>query len=521
MPYSYRDIVALIPTTAYTTIVFDFLENNKSRALKHQLELMFHSNAYCYVKRERDDMINNELCLEIERTLNARLVREHTLLNTQYHFNFVFYVEVEDLNDVRLDAIMSVIKGLKRMLAAPTLQVYSFLCVCKDRQNTVNAMENFDHCAHALLESTDVESPRLVLIDGLPLSEVDPWLRASVRAMNALSCDNPFATALRSKSKTIWNWSMTEFDVQAKETEDLKRDQLKAFWHGTGEFPRGILERNFNNLIADIFESYEKSLKFSAENIPIPSNVIGGLFRRRALQANIPPFTKAVERTIYENVAKPILEGIRTMDHDMLCDKLLLDIPLDDWKKVGKELDSIQVDNKVESLEDMPKIKINLDVQPKVEDMRVEINGGLNSCVNKIKAFVTGYLALILQSCLNQYIESHLQAKIGEVSEELRKLETANIVAVDAQDYLRRLEELNGNMMSVSHTIIYDKSVYVLISDDTYNLWQQLYEQELNLQGCQVYNYHSLEEFEFQTLILTTWRLEEYDKNRQYFFRVQ
>lgn len=521
MPYSYHDIVALIPTTAYTTIVFDFLGNNKSKALKHQFELMFHSNAYCYMKRERDDAINNELCLEVERILNNRLVREHTLLNTQYHFNFVFYVEVEDLNAERLDAIMSVIKGLKQMLAAPTLQVYSYLCVCKDGQNTVQAMENFDHCAHTLLESTDVESPRLFLIDRLPLSEVDPWLRASVRAMNALSCDNPFATALRSKSKTIWNWSMTEFDVQAKETEDLERNQLKALWHGTGEFPQGKLERNFNNLIAGIFETYEKSLKFSAENIPIPSNVIGGLFRKKSLQANIPPFAKSVERTIYENVAKPILEGIRTMDHDILCDKLLVGIPLDDWKNVSKELNRIQADNKVESIDDVPNIKINLDVHSKVEDMRVEINGGLNNCVNKIKAFVPGYLALILQNRLVCYIENHLQAKIDEVSEELRKLETANIVAVDAQDYLRRLEELNGNMMSVSHTIIYDKSAYVLISDDTYNLWQQVYEQELNLQGCQVYNYHTLEEFEFQTLILTTWRLEEYDKNRQYFFRVQ
>ena len=524
MPYPFQNIVALESSTAYTTIVLDFLEKRKSNALRHQFDLMFHSNSYCYIKKDETDKLDDEACLEVQRILNTRIVNDHTLLNTHYHFNFVFYLDVQNLDSERTASVLSFIKGMKRLLAAPGLQIYSYLFACKDNQNSQQAMENFDYCAKAMLESADVETPRLILVDTLPLSEADPWLRASVRALNALSCDNVFATLLRGMQKTIWNWTMTEFDVQAKEEEILKRKELEDKLTGAGEFPLGKLERNFNSLVEHTLEKHQKTLRFTAENIPIPANVVGGFFRKKVLQENIPAFAKSVEQSFFANVTKPILEGLSTANKDELIEELLKDIPLDKWADVGNNIDLVHTQEKekpVESLDDYPMRRMSLEVQSKIEDMRTALNGELSRSVQEVKKFIPGYLKLIIKSCLSDYLKDNLANKKEELQDQLRNLGTTSIVAADAQDYLRRLDELNSQMMSIPFTNVYHQDTFVLISDDTYSLWESSYQPALNLSDCQVYNYHSLEEFEFQTLTLTSWRMEEYQKNRKSFFRQQ
>lgn len=522
MSYPFQDIVALDSATAYTTIVLDYLENKKSNVLKRQFELMFRSNAYCYIKKEETAELNDETCAEIQNLLNERIVNERSLLNTNYHFSFAFFMEVRDLDTKRIDSVLSFLKGMKRFLAAPGLQIYSYLLVCKDNQNTEQAMKNFDQCVEKLLEGSDVDTPRLVIIDTLPLAKADPWLRASVRALNALSCDNPLSTSLRSMGKTIWNWSMTEFDVQAKDEENRIRDEIIALLYGSGEFPLGKLERNFGNLISEIYDTHERDLRFNAENMPIPSNVIGGVFRKKALQANIPAFVRSIERSFYENVTMPILGDIASTDRNALCDKLLFEIPLNMWTEVAGQLRFVQAqedEKPVESLEDYPRRKISLEVQSKIEDMRTSINGELNRSIREIKQYVPSYLKFVIRECLPDYIDRNLSIRRTELQERLQSLGTASIIAKDAQDYLKRLNELNNQVMSVSYTKLYDQNIFILISDDTFNLWQNSYQSALNLMGCQVYNYHSLEEFEFQTLILTSWRLEEYRLNREYIFK--
>ena len=49
--------------------------------------------------------------------------------------------------------------------------------------------------------------------------------------------------------------------------------------------------------------------------------------------------------------------------------------------------------------------------------------------------------------------------------------------------------------------------------------WNALYDNHLHMNNCEVFNYHSLEEFEFQSLMLTTWDRERYERNRERFFR--
>jgi hypothetical protein len=297
-------------------------------------------------------------------------------------------------------------------------------------------------------------------------------------------------------------------------------DQL----YGSGEFPLGKLERNFGAIINDVIEMHEKAFRFNADNMPIPANVIGGLFRKKALQANIPSFAKTIEQSFYENVTKPVLDEIAFADKDELCGKLLYEIPLKQWTEVAGQLKYVQAqenEKPIESLEDRPKRKISLNVQPRIEDMKTAINGELSRSIRDIKDFVPRYLKYVIRECLQDYIERNLSTKREELQKRLQDLGTASIIAKDAQDYLMRLDELNNQVMTVSSTRRYEQHIFVLISDDTFSLWQDVYQQALNLMGCQVYNYHSLEEFEFQTLILSSWRMEEYQMNREYIFRQQ
>ena len=192
------------------------------------------------------------------------------------------------------------------------------------------------------------------------------------------------------------------------------------------------------------------------------------------------------------------------------------------WTEVAGQLRFVQAqenEKPVESLEDYPKRKISLDVQAKIEDMRTSINGELSRSIREIKQYVPGYLKFVIRECLPDYIDRNLSIKKTELQERLQNLGTTSIIAKDAQDYLKTLSELNNRVMPVAYTKLYDQNVFILISDDTFNLWQSSYQSALNLMGCQVYNYHSLEEFEFQTLILTSWRLEDYRLNREYIFK--
>lgn len=522
MPYSASNIIPLDSTTAFTTVLIDFLEGKRSDSLQNQFALMFQPNEYCYIKQSGHDPFSKDKCLEIRDIMNKRIVEEHSLINTHYRFNFAFFLEVQDLSDEMIDSILGFIKRMKLVLAAPGLQLYSYVFACKDNQDTNEAMEKFDRCSEKVLNNSEVEMPRLVLIDALPLSGIEQWIRAAVRSLNVLSRDNALSTSLRGMEKTVWNWTMTEFDVQAKEEEILKRRRIEEELHGTGEFPVGKLERNFRYIVDQFIDDQQKAFRFSADNIPIPANVIGGIFRKKSLQANIPAFAKVVEQSVYENIVKPVLQSIRNMDQDTLCLKLVQDIAVAEWPKIPQQLDAVSTSEKeiiIESIDDYPRRKINLDVQAKAEDMRTLINGEINRSVQNVKQFIPSYLKFILKQSIPAFVNGNAPVKTQELTDALRKLGSASIVAEDAQDYLRRLEILNNQAMAVSFTNIYSQSTFILISDDTYNLWQLSYAPVLSLTGCDVYNYHSLEEFEFQTLMLTTWRYEEYLKNRVQIFK--
>lgn len=522
MSYPYQNIIALESTTGYATIILDFLGKKKSATLQHQLELMFQKNEYCLIKKAEDAVLQKEDCDLVKNILNQRIVDEHSLLNTNYHFNLVFFLEASHLSEESVKSVLSFQERMSKLLAAPSLQLYSYLCVCKDGQNSSEDMLRFDLCAKMLLEDPDVSLPRLFLIDALPLSEPESWLRATVRALNVLSRDNALATSLRGKDHTIWNWTMTEFDVQAKEEEERIRKELTDILSGTGEFPQGKLEHNFRILTEEALERNQSRLRFSADNIPIPSNVIGGFFKKKSLQDNIPSFAKSIEASFYENVTKRIQEDVEASDIESMCSRILTGIPLAEWENVSEKLRRLELQSGnaiASSSESVPRRKINLTVQPSTDDMRTQINGELSRSVQEIKAWIPECLRKGLLDSLPGYIERHLKKEQDKIKEKLRNIGISTILAVDAQDYLKRLNELNHQMMAVSYTNIYDRNLYILISDDTNNLWQAQYQDVLNIPECTVYNYHSLEEFEFQTLTLTTWRYQEYLKNREYFFK--
>ena len=130
----------------------------------------------------------------------------------------------------------------------------------------------------------------------------------------------------------------------------------------------GKLERNFRYIVDQFIDDQQKAFRFSADNIPIPANVIGGIFRKKSLQANIPAFAKVVEQSVYENIVKPVLQSIRNMDQDTLCLKLVQDIAVAEWPKIPQQLDAVSTSEKeiiIESIDDYPRRKINLDVDRK------------------------------------------------------------------------------------------------------------------------------------------------------------
>ena len=216
MPHT---VISLPAQATRATIVLDHLKEERSKGLAHQMGCVFRANEYLYLT-DRELSLDQQNAAETMRdALYQRISVKRTLIDTGYKFTFAFFEEIRSLDKERLDVILHFIKATKLLLGAPGLEIKAYICVSKVRQDSIEDMERLDSCVDRLLGDVQGDAPRIVLIDALPLKDAEHWMRAVVRALNVLSRDNELSNRFKAEffGKTIWNWTMTEFDVDARE----------------------------------------------------------------------------------------------------------------------------------------------------------------------------------------------------------------------------------------------------------------------------------------------------------------
>ena len=266
----------------------------------------------------------------------------------------------------------------------------------------------------------------------------------------------------------------------------------------------------------------------ATKDVTIPADVIGCCLRRKALQANVDTFARQLEQDFLENVTKRIVSDIAAGDPAEYCRLLLGEgdrqIPLNAWNQVGSELKKLTESGSAKmprSLDDYPRIPIvDLVACSKVEKMRLLVQEAMDKCVEGFKRYIPLFVKLVLLENIEDYVREEEPQRRREIEDQLLRMSGGTMADVqDASDYLERLSELNEKAMAVRMLNCHSQSVYLLISDRTYGDWNALYDNHLHMNSCEVFNYHSLEEFEFQSLMLTTWDRERYERNRERFFR--
>ena len=527
MPHT---VISLPAQATRATIVLDHLKEERSKGLAHQMGCVFRANEYLYLT-DRELSLDQQNAAETMRdALYQRISVKRTLIDTGYKFTFAFFEEIRSLDKERLDVILHFIKATKLLLGAPGLEIKAYICVSKVRQDSIEDMERLDSCVDRLLGDVQGDAPRIVLIDALPLKDAEHWMRAVVRALNVLSRDNELSNRFKAEffGKTIWNWTMTEFDVDAREENEKASEELKRLLNWDGVFPTSILQQNFKALVDTIQKKYRSDLELPSQNVPIPADVIGCCLRRKALQANVDAFARQLEQDFLENVTKRIVSDIAAGDPAEYCRLLLGEgdrqIPLNAWNQVGSELKKLTESGSAKmprSLDDYPRIPIvDLVACSKVEKMRLLVQEAMDKCVEGFKRYIPLFVKLVLLENIEDYVREEEPQRRREIEDQLLRMSGGTMADVqDASDYLERLSELNEKAMAVRMLNCHSQSVYLLISDRTYGDWNALYDNHLHMNSCEVFNYHSLEEFEFQSLMLTTWDRERYERNRERFFR--
>ncbi len=518
-----RTITALSSQLSYAVLFFDALDENRSETLKRQVNKLFRKTEHCYQRLDEfDPAAQAQALVEI---LRKRIVEEHSLIDTHYQYNLAFFEEADRLNGARLEAIIALIKQIKRELNVPGLQLFSYLCVCKHGKNTTQAMENFDVCTEKLVRTSDLDMPRLVLIDGLPLSDTEMPIRAAVLALNVLSCTNQLSQQLKGMDRSIWNWSMTEFDVQAQEKAAEEKKWLEKRLNGEGAFPWDRLVGSFNKLCETIIE--ENKLTFPVNRIPVPEDVVGCLFQRKKKSENIPAFEKTVEKLFYENITCKLTEKLERTDWAAKCAWLLrrpdteedawVGIPVRWWKETVHQLMNVKLNSKSNDATTPPRFSVALHVTAKADEMRRLVGDAFKDGIKMLDDWIPVYIKAKIIAALPAFINENERKEANAIKDEETHLDAMINIATDAQDYLQRLPRLCQQAMSVSY---YDiaQNTYLLISNDTYSIWGQ-YDESLTMQ-CPVYNFHSLWDFEFQTLVLAYWSYDRYyANNREFIFR--
>lgn len=526
MPHT---VISLPSQTVRATIVLDHLKPNHSESLMRQMGRIFLANEYLYLTDQQLAVDKEQSAAKMRDALYQRISAERSLIDTGYKFTFAFFEEIESLNEERLEAILSFIKSTKQLLGAPGLEIDSFLCISKAMQDTMDALKNMDVCAERLLNDAQSDNLRIVLIDALPLKDIDLWIRAAVRGLNVLSRNNELSYRFRATyfQNTIWNWTLTEFDVDAREEDEKQLEDLKRLLYWDGIFPVSVLQQNFNSLVEIVKNRLKGAMDLPAECIPIPANVIGCCLKKRALQPNVDAFSKLLEQYYQENVTKKVVSEIVGGDVDEYCRILLgqgeREIPLNSWNQVESELKKLTdqpIGKMPESVAEYPRIAVSgLTACSNVGKMRELIQGAMDACKDSLKKFIPLYVKLVLLDNIGSFVRREEQKKRRHIENMLQKIGGTMADVQDAPDYLNRLGELIDKSMAILMLNCHSQNTFLLISDRTYADWNALYDQHLHLQNCEVFNYHSLEEFEFQSLMLTTWDREGYYKNRERFFR--
>lgn len=514
--------------TGYTTeIKKSHDEIVKVPVVEAQYQAMFDPKEYWYLPESVFSPTDTENAPDVFIDLLRNRLEEHALTNTQYKLNLIFYFRLEDMPAKKADTLKNFIKRVVLLLAMPTMDFHTYIVASKYQQNNKKAMQNLDSLANRFLTTTDPYLPQLMLLEGLPLGKIDGPVRATARVANILSRDGSLYQYLQQKSTqhALWYWTMSEFDEDALKQITEELEELQHRLEDFGPFPKGEL---LNNLRAVQNREEQRNIGgciLRPENVPIPSGAIKrGLFGGKAADEVANMLANALRETYRFQYEKKCFPAYTDEEMFELCDIMTTNIPLNHWKNIVSEIN--EAIGEVRSAFEIP--RLNLHSAGSVSAMQEQLGSQIKELSSRLKSYYPQHMAEILMENFEKYLKSD---KVKNEERALRDRESDLKLRIqdnngirEGTEYLAAVQNINKSQVSLSYLQIYETKDFLLISDRINAQWFEKYKQFLPSQindERDVYNYMDLQEYEFQSLTLHTFRSEELEAGKTRMFKLE
>lgn len=467
------------------------------------------SDEFSYLKENAESLFYDDL----EKRLN-----EHLLFKTSLHYNLFFYEKLSELDEERTTRLIGFIRGIHLRLGGNNSDLHSYLVVSKQHQDTAEDMANMDRLVDLLLAGNDRELPKLMIVDALPLESVNASLRATVRVATVLSRNGSLSQRLSEldrDEKTVWNWTMTEFDEDELEKINEELDRLKRIVDSHEDFPVGTMESNFQKVWTAEQERVMERPVLSC-GMPIPAECVRqGLFGGNKAKAACGSFERILRDTFVLNAQERYFKPFTRAEVQSICERMTRDIPLNYWKDIGARFKDLH--RGANALFTPPTVTLN--AQGSVSQMQERVAEQIKAMNVAAKKYYPEYIATVIMGNMDAYVLGDEARKVRDEMEDRmmdlqhRIQDNANIG--DGKQYLNQCISLNLSKIALRYSSYWNLVHVSLVSNRIASDWDK-YENvcPMELEEKDIFNFLDLQEYEFQTLTLITLRKEEYEKSR-------
>ena len=512
------------------TVVFDatdYIDEKGVPVVGKQCDLMFHTAEYWYLPQKEFSPLEPGAADKFVEKLEERITNR-LLSNTGMKINMFFYCKLQDTDAEKADALKAFIKRVALLLMIPTMELHSFVVASKFKQNNEEAMNNLMALADRFVGVQDIYSPQLMLMEALPLSKIDGAVRATVRVANIFSRNGALYDILQAKTaaRNLWNWNMSEFDEDAFISVKAELESINHSLNDNSPFPSGELQNNLRTVQNREEQKNIGGCSINAENIPIPAATIkkGLIFGGKAAEEAVTKFSSAVRDTFRCNMERKCFPKYTQAEMFDICRIMTTNIPLSRWSMIKDEIVKALPEIRMKK----PDPRVSLHSSPSISAMREQLTNQLREMSKDVRNYYPQYIAEQLIEHMDEYLSSDEvkaeERRLRDLASELEVQISANNGIKEGTEYLAGIVQISSGLLSLYYRSFFEKNQYILISNRINEQWQEKYAAYLPSQinaNSDVYNFMDLQEFEFQTLTLLSFRREELEAGKTMMFRLE
>ena len=517
--------IQLNTNTYYATIILDacnVTSKTGENILLHQYQMMLQPKEYCYLSSNELDIAAQNAPTKLEAVLEEKL-QGGQLFNSNFKFNLFFYENVTGLDAPRMATILAFINGLHTALKVPALQLNTYLVINKDKQNTLQDLQNMDNVVQHVFAGQNSLLPQVILMDVQPLTRPDSAIRATVRMASILSKLNDLSQRMLQMGKQeIWSLTMTEFDKEELGNITAELAQVSAFINSQEVVPADKLNENFNRIKENYRGRSIGGTIVEAKNIPLPKTAVKKcIFGGSEAQIAADKWEQLIRKMFLLNMKNRCFQPFQPEEIRSIGAMFVHNIPLNKWDEA---LDAFRQRYPDASDQYQPKlthtkvtaVRSVVKMRKQAEEYVGELNKGIHDFYEK------KWLPYQLLEVLPNYMQGTDAKKIrdgyfdrhAELTEQI--VQHANIQS--CIQYLQQCQNLNQNHAALNFLQASNRYEFMLVSTEVNADWSNEY-QAVAPQNVDVYNYQNLQNYEFQLMTIDTFREPEYQRSREKMFK--